>query len=72
MAERVVDDRPSTVDVLDRVLDKGIVIDGLWDMSVGGVYLITVDARIIVASIETYLRYAPGLVLSSAPPWPGR
>jgi hypothetical protein len=48
----------SLIDVLDRVLDKGIVIDAWVRMSVIGIDLITVDARVVVASIETYLRYA--------------
>ena len=48
----------STVDVLDRVLDKGIVIDAQVRVSVVGIHLVDVDARVIVASIETYLSYA--------------
>ena len=46
------------IDVLDRVLDKGIVIDGWARMSVVGIDLLSVNAHVIVASIETYLRYA--------------
>jgi len=50
------------VDLLDRILDKGIVIDVWARLTVAGVDLgITVKARIVVASIETYLDYAgPG------------
>ena len=48
----------SFVDVLDRVLDKGIVIDAWLQVSAVGIDLITVEARIVVASIETYLNYA--------------
>ena len=49
----------STVDVLDRVLDKGIVIDSHMDISVLGLGVIaTIDARMVVASIETYLHHA--------------
>ena len=48
----------SLIDVLDRVLDKGIVIDAWVALSVAGINLVTVDARIVVASVETYLRNA--------------
>lgn len=49
------------LDVLDRVLDKGIVIDAWVRFQLVGLDLITVDARIVVASIETYLNYAESL-----------
>ena len=48
----------SLIDVLDRVLDKGIVIDAWVRISLVGIDLITVEARIVIASIDTYLRYA--------------
>ena len=48
----------SFIDVLDRVLDKGIVIDAWVTLSVVGISLVTVDARIVVASIETYVKHA--------------
>src|ERR687884_197024 len=48
----------SLVDVLDRVLDKGIVIDAWVRVSLVGIDLITVEARVVVASIETYLKYS--------------
>jgi hypothetical protein len=46
------------VEVLDRVLDKGIVIDAWARVSVIGIDLITVQARIVVTSIETGLAYS--------------
>ena len=49
------------IDVLDRVLDKGIVIDGWARLSVAGIDLVGVEMKIVVASIETYLRYADAL-----------
>lgn len=52
------------LDVLDRVLDKGIVIDAWIRFQLVGLDLITIDARIVVASIETYLNYAESLRLS--------
>lgn len=51
----------SHADVLDRVLDKGIVIDAWMRVSVGGLDVITVEARVIVASVGTYLKYGPAL-----------
>lgn len=48
----------SIIDVLDRVLDKGVVVDGWVRVSLVGIDLITVEMRIIVASIDTYLRHA--------------
>jgi len=44
--------------VLDRVLDKGIVIDAWVRVSLVGIDLITVEARVVVASIDTYLKYS--------------
>ena len=60
----------SLIDVLDRVLDKGIVIDAWVRVSLVGIDLITVEARIVVASIDTYLKYseAVGHVSSAAKP----
>lgn len=48
----------SLIDVLDRVLDKGIVIDAWVRISLVGIDLITVEARVVVASIDTYVRLA--------------
>jgi hypothetical protein len=45
----------SLIDVLDRVLDKGIVIDAWVRVSLG-IDLLTVDARVVVACIDTYMR----------------
>src|ERR1043165_10080946 len=45
-------------DVLNVILDKGIVIDAFVRVSVIGIELITIDARIVVASVDTYLRFA--------------
>jgi gas vesicle structural protein len=49
------------IDVLDRVLDKGIVIDAWVRVSLAGIDLITVEARVVVASIETYLKYSEAI-----------
>ncbi len=46
------------IDVLDRVLDKGIVIDAWLRVQLVGIDLLTVEARVVVASIDTYLKYS--------------
>jgi hypothetical protein len=55
----------SLIDVLDRVLDKGIVIDAWVRISLVGIDLITVEARIVVASIDTYLKYAEAVGITA-------
>jgi hypothetical protein len=55
----------SLIDVLDRVLDKGIVIDAWVRISLVGIDLITVEARIVVASIDTYLKYAEAIGITA-------
>ena len=51
----------SLLDILDRVLDKGIVIDAWLRLSLIGIELVTVEARVVVASITTYLGYSEAL-----------
>lgn len=51
----------SLVDVLDRVLDKGIVIDVWARVSLVGIEILGVEARVVVASVETYLKYASAI-----------
>ena len=46
------------VDVIDLILDKGLVIDAYVRVAVIGIELITIDARIVIASIDSYLRFA--------------
>jgi gas vesicle structural protein len=55
----------SLIDVLDRVLDKGIVIDAWVRVSLVGIELVTVEARIVVASIDTYLKYSEAVGLTA-------
>jgi gas vesicle structural protein len=55
----------SLVEVLDRVLDKGIVIDAWVRLSLVGIDLVTVEARVVVASIATYLQFSESLGGSS-------
>ena len=48
-------------DVLDLILDKGIVIDAFVRVSLVGIELVTIDLRVVIASVDTYLRYAEGV-----------
>jgi uncharacterized membrane protein YgcG len=51
--------RPSGLaDVIDVILDKGLVVDAYVRVSLVGIELLTIDARIVVASVDTYLRFA--------------
>ncbi len=51
--------RPSSLaDVLDLILDKGLVIDAYVRVAALGIEVLTIDARIVVASVDTYLHYA--------------
>jgi len=59
--------KASLLDVLDRVLDKGIVVDAWVRLSLVGIDLITVEARIVVASIQMHLSHAPALDTAQSP-----
>jgi len=48
----------SLADVIDTILDKGLVIDAYVRVSIVGIELLTIDARIVIASVDTYLRFA--------------
>jgi gas vesicle structural protein len=51
--------RPSGLaDVIDVIVDKGLVVDAYVRVSLVGIELLTVDARIVIASVDTYLRFA--------------
>ena len=60
----------SLAELLNIILDKGIVIDAWARVSVVGIEILTIEARVVVASVETYLRYAEaiGLTQLAAPP----
>jgi hypothetical protein len=54
-------DRPSGSDlanIIDTILDKGLVIDAFVRVSLVGIELLTIDARVVIASVDTYLRFA--------------
>ena len=61
----------SLIDVLDRVLDKGIVIDAYVRVSLVGIDLVSVEARIVVAAVETYRKYAEAIGITGFASRPG-
>ncbi|AKO91182.1 MULTISPECIES: gas vesicle structural protein GvpA [Priestia] len=56
-------DGSSLAEVVDRILDKGVVIDAYAKISLVGIELITVEARVVIASVDTWLRYAEAVGL---------
>jgi hypothetical protein len=56
----------SLVEVIDRVLDKGVVVDAWVRISLVGIEILAIEARVVVASIETYLKYAEAIGLTAA------
>jgi gas vesicle structural protein len=56
----------SLVEVVDRILDKGIVVDAWVRVSLVGIELLAVEARVVAASVETYLKYAEAIGLTAA------
>lgn len=56
-------DSSSLAEVIDRILDKGIVIDAFVRVSLVGIEIVTVEARVVVASVDTWLRYAEAVGL---------
>ena len=56
----------SLVEVVDRILDKGVVVDAWARVSLVGIELLAVEARVVVASVETFLKYAEAVGLLPA------
>lgn len=59
-------DSHSLVEVIDRILDKGLVIDAFVRVSLVGIEILTLEARIVIASVETYLKYASAVGVNLA------
>lgn len=57
----------SLADVVDRILDKGVVVDAFVRVALVGIELISIEARVVIASVETYLRYAEAVGLTMDP-----
>lgn len=56
-------DSSSLAEVIDRILDKGIVIDAFVRVSLVGIQILAVEARVVIASVDTWLRYAEAVGL---------
>ncbi len=55
----------SLVEVIDRILDKGVIIDAWVRISLVDIELLAVEAKVVVASVETYLKYAEAIGLTA-------
>ena len=53
----------SLVEVIDRILDKGVVVDAWVRVSLVGIELLAIEARVVVAGVETFLKYAEAVGL---------
>jgi hypothetical protein len=56
----------SIVEVIDRILDKGIVVDAWVRISLVGIEALSLEVRLVVASVETYLKYAEAIGLTAS------
>ena len=65
MAEEKAIGSSSLVEVVDRILDKGIVIDAWARVSLVGIELLAIEARAVVAGVETFLKYAEAVGLTA-------
>jgi hypothetical protein len=63
-------DSSSLAEVIDRILDKGIVVDAWARVSLVGIELLAIEVRVVISSVETYLKYAEaiGLTATAAAP----
>jgi hypothetical protein len=59
-------DSSSLAEVIDRILDKGIVIDAWARISLVGIEILAVEARVVVASVDTFLKYAEAVGLTAS------
>ncbi len=56
----------SLVEVIDRILDKGIVVDAWVRVSLVGIELLAIEARVVVSGVDTFLKYAEAIGLTAA------
>lgn len=66
MAVKTALETASLAEVVDRILDKGVVIDAFVKVSLVGIEVLGVEARVVVASVETWLVYAEAVGLTAA------
>jgi hypothetical protein len=57
----------SLAEVIDRILDKGIVVDAWIRMSLVGIEILAIETRVVVAGVETFLKYAEAVGLTAHP-----
>ncbi|MFH0916152.1 MAG: gas vesicle structural protein GvpA [bacterium] len=55
----------SLAEVIDRILDKGLVVDAWVRVSLVGIELLAIEARVVVASVDTWLKYAEAVGLTA-------
>jgi hypothetical protein len=58
-------DSSSLAEVVDRILDKGIVVDAWARVSLVGIEILAIEARVVVASVDTFLKYAEAIGLTA-------
>jgi len=58
-------DSSSLAEVVDRILDKGIVVDAWVRVSLVGIEILAIEARVVVASVDTFLKYAEAVGLTA-------
>ena len=56
----------SLAEVIDRILDKGIVVDAWVRVSLVGIEILAIEARVVVAGVDTFLKYAEAVGLTEA------
>ena len=66
MAIEKVNASSSLAEVIDRILDKGIVVDAWVRISLVGIELLAIEARVVVTGVDTYLKYAEAVGLTAA------
>ncbi|GFZ93948.1 hypothetical protein CYANOKiyG1_04560 [Okeania sp. KiyG1] len=71
MAVEKTNSSSSLAEVVDRILDKGVVIDAWVRLSLVGIELLAIEARVVIASVETYLKYAEAVGLTALAAAPG-
>jgi gas vesicle structural protein len=65
MAIEKINSSSSLAEVVDRILDKGVVIDAWARVSLVGIELLAIEARVVVAGVDTYLKYAEAVGLTA-------
>ncbi|MFH1560626.1 MAG: gas vesicle protein GvpJ [Chloroflexota bacterium] len=55
----------SLAEVVDRILDKGVVVDAWVRVSLVGIEILAIEARVVVAGVDTYLKYAEAVGLTA-------